>query len=445
MLVMRMSEPTLFGELGESKKRAKEGAPRIVVPDRHQVRLEVVTSLDERLNADHPARLLEMAVSRLDLSAFYERIESRGETAGRPAIDPKMLLVLWLYATQQGIGSARELARLCREHDAYRWICGGIEVNHHTLSDFRTEHGAALDRLMTHLLGVLMHRGVLSIRRVAQDGLKVRASAGAGSFRREKSLRDCMRAARIQIARLKAIEQAADRKDPAKVRAARERAARESALRVEHALAELEEARRTESMLESEERRGNARVSTSDPQARVMKMSDGGYRPAYNVQLATETRSRLIVGVDVSNCGSDFGALEPMVQQVERRTKTRAREWLVDGGFAKKETIERLARREVKVYAPVVRSRVAVCDPYRAKETESAELGAWRRRMGSVRGRAVYRERGAVAETVNADLRTWRGLDRFLVRGREKVLAVTLLTALTYNLLRCIAAGWLNP
>jgi transposase len=443
-----MTDATLFGDLGEEggkSKRAKVGAPRVVKPNRAQMLMRP-SNLDSLLEPDHLARMLDAAVSRLDLSALYAGIESREDSAGRPAFDPAMLLTLWLYATKEGVGSARELERLCEEHDAYRWICGGLTVNHHTLSDFRVQHTAVLDGLLTNLLAVLMHKGVLTLRRVSQDGMKVRASAGTSSFRRERRLKECRRQAREQVEALKL-----QREDPAqgpsrnaRRRAAAERAARERLERVELALAELEEVRQSESKRESEEAREQARVSTTDPQARVMKMGDGGFRPAYNVQLAADTQSRLIVGVEVSKIGSDFGSLEPMVEQVERRTERSAKEWLVDGGFAKKQSIETLARSGVKVFAPVQGTRGGRRDRFQTMPKEGVELAAWRRRMGSVRGQKIYRERAAVSETVNADLRVLRGFDRMLVRGPEKVLAVALLAALTYDLLRCIAQGWLT-
>src|SRR3989449_787930 len=141
-----------------------------------------------------------MVVDRLDLSRFYAAIQARGSDPGRPAIDPKVLVALWLYATSEGVGSARELARLCERHDAYRWLCGGVRVNHHTLSDVRVEHGAALDALLTQVLGVMLHQGLVRLERVTQDGMRVRASAGAASFRREATLRRCVEAAREQVA-----------------------------------------------------------------------------------------------------------------------------------------------------------------------------------------------------------------------------------------------------
>jgi hypothetical protein len=237
-----------------------------------------------------------------------------------------VLLALWLYATTEGVGSARHLERLCNEHDAYRWLRGGVPVNYHMLADFRVGHGEALDELMTQLLAVLLKEGLADLDGVAQDGMRVRASAGQSSFRREKSLKKCLEKAQKQVERL-ALER--EHPDPRKGRreeAARERAAREREERVEEALRQLPQ---VQAVKERQKRKAGkeraakvteARVSTTDPEARVMKMPDGGFRPAYNVQLATDVSSGIVMGVSVINDGTDQGEALPMVEQVVRRT-----------------------------------------------------------------------------------------------------------------------------
>src|SRR5215813_8260214 len=177
---------TLFGDdLGSPEgKKAKQasGAPRVKRPDRRQsiLRPQVI---DQLIPPDHRARAIVKFLEQMDLDAFYAPIKSRGDEPGRPATDPAMLIALWLFATSEGVGSGRQLERLCERDDAYRWICGGVQVNYHTLTDFRVDHGRALDDLLTQALGVLMHGGLLSLKRVAQDGVRVRANAGADSFR----------------------------------------------------------------------------------------------------------------------------------------------------------------------------------------------------------------------------------------------------------------------
>jgi len=403
--------------------------------NRKQVQLRPC-DLESVLAADHVARTLWAAVERLDLSRFYEDIAARGSAPGRSATDPKILVTLWLYATSEAVGSARELARLCESHDAYRWICGGVPMNHHTLSDFRVGYEKALDALLTEVLAVMMKSGLVKLKRLAQDGMRIRASAGAASFRREKKLRDYLRIAKAEVERLKAQGDSPDPDRSARERAAEERAAREREHRVGRALDQLPSIRKSKTSAEDKE---NARASTTDPEARVMKMADGGFRPAYNLQLATDTESRVIVGVRVSNVGSDMGLMEPMLDEVESRTGHRPEQHLVDGGFAKKSDIESAAARGVTVYAPVPKPREASIDPHAPKDDDSHVVATWRQRMGTEEAKQIYKERAATAETVNADLRTLRGLDRLVVRGADKVKSVLLWGVLTYNLLRWAA------
>jgi len=415
----------------------RTGAPRVVTADRGQLAWRTC-DLESLLPAEHRARLIWSAVEKLDLTKFYEPIAARENEPGRPAIDPKILVGLWLYATSEGVGSARELARLCGAHDAYRWICGGVSVNHHTLSDFRVGHAAALDDLMTQVLAVLLHGGLVTLERVAQDGMRVRASAGASSFRREPSLKACLEAARSQVDEAKRQADEPDTQRSARERAAVERAAREREERVTRALAELPKARAAKNKAKDKEQ---ARVSTTDPEARVMKMGDGGFRPAYNAQFATDTTSRVIVGVGVTNSGSDMGQADPMRAEIERRTGGQPKDLLIDGGFAKLESIEDASAAGTTVYAPVPKPRKEGIDPHEPKEGDTPAVAEWRQRMATAEAKEIYKQRAATAETVNADLRTWRGLDRFLVRGSGKVLNVILWSAITYNVMRWIGAG----
>ncbi len=437
-----MSQVDMFGAMPEAQSEGKatpnkpvEGDPRLLRPDRHQMRF-VPTDLDSLLEEDHPARAIWEVVEKLDLSKFEETITARGDQPGRPAIDPRILATLWLYATSEGEDSAREIERLCEAHSAYRWIAGGVHVNHHTLSDFRVGHGEALDELFTQLLGVLNHQGLVDLKRTAQDGMKVRASAGAASFRREKSLKECLEEAKRQVEEVARQGQEKGAESAPRRAAARERAARERKERVEKALAELPKAREAKT---TEEKKAEARVSTTDPEARVMKMADGGYRPAYNIELATDTKTRVIVGVDVTNKGSDQGEITPMLQDIETRTGGKPKDHLVDGGFANKEDIQKAAQEGVTVYAPVQKPKKEGVDPHEPKPGDAPEVAAWRQRMGSPEAKEVYKERAATAETTNADLRTHRGLNRFLVRTIPRVKCVVLWAALTYNLLKLIA------
>jgi transposase len=402
-------------------------------PDRYQLRF-VPVNLDSLVDEDHRVRSVWSMVEKVDVSQFEAKIAARGEKAGRAAIDPRILVCLWLYGTLEGVAHGRELARLCEQHHAYRWICGGVGVNHHTLSDFRVGHEKALDELMTQVLAVLMHQGMVDLDRVAQDGMRVRASAGSSSFRREPSLEKCLEEARQHVEEIK--QEKPDGTLEARKAARRASAAQERVRRVERALAELPQLQNGKKAAE----KPKARVSTTDPEARVMKMADGGFRPAYNAQFATDTKTRVIVGVDVTNVGSDRSQMPPMLQNIQKRNGRLPGEHLVDGGFFKKEAIEEATRQGVTVYLPLQKPKVEGVDPREPKPGDSAEIAGWRQRMGTEESKEIYRERAATAETVNADLRTHRALDRLQVRTIPKVRCVILWAALAYNVLRLINA-----
>jgi transposase len=420
------------------EKGAGEGGVRIAKAERQQVELRVF-HLDGTIPGDHPVRAIWAFVEGVDLSGFYEDSKSVEGRAGRPAIDRKILLALWLYGTIEGVGSARALDRLSKEHVVYQWICGGVGVNYHTLADFRVRHEEAMDDLLTQSVASLMTEGLVELKRVAQDGMKVRASAGASSFRRKKTLRECLKQAKEQVRTLRReLEEdpgAATRRE----QAARERSARDRADRVKKA---LERARELEKEKPKKKDKEAVRASTTDPQARVMKMGDGGWRPAYNVQLATDTPSQIIVGVEVTNEGNDQGQIEPMIDQLQERYEVEPVETLVDGGYTAHADLEAVAGRTT-VYAPVPKPRDPGIDPHRPKATDSPAIAEWRKRMKTARAKRIYKERAATAECVNAQARN-RGLIRVLVRGIGKVRTVALLYALAHNLRRMLSMGYLT-
>jgi transposase len=429
-------ESQVSGMETPSDPRPPIGSLRFRRPDRLQMRM-VPVSLDETIPAEHHGRVLWEVVERLDLSGFTAGLTVCAGEAGRSATAVRLLVALWLYAATQGVGSARELARLCECHDAYRWLCGGVSVNYHTLSDFRVDHEEALDDLMTEVLAMLMERDIVRVHRISQDGLRVRASAGKSSFRGEERLQSLLEQAQAQVAALKAQREAPAGTDRnARRSAARERAGRERLDRVNQALSALEEVKKVKARARDNQRdkRSEPRVSTTDSAARVMKMPDGGFRPAYNVQVVADTESRAIVGVAVTTEGTDKAQSEPLREQVQERTGGTVKDHLMDGGFVKLEQIERAEKAGVKGYAPPQQSRKDI-DPYRVRETDSVEIAAWRTRMASDPAKTIYRERASTSETVNADLRTYRGLGPFLVRGLGKVRCVVLWSALAYNLM----------
>lgn len=409
------------------------GRPRLRTANRDQIVFRSA-ALDEFIPPDHPARVVWDYTDGLDLSSLYNRIKSVEGNAGRPPIDPKILMALWFYATIDGVGSARQLDELCLRHSAYQWICGDVSVNYHTLSDFRTDHGGLLDQLLTQSVAVLLAEGLVDLNRVAQDGMRVRANAGAASFRRRPTLEEALAEAEAQIKALRA-ELA---EDPAasnrRQQKARDRAARERAQRIKEALDRLPE-------LEAKKKpddRDKARCSTTDPEATVMKMADGGFRPAYNVQFSTTTDSQIIVGVDVVTIGSDAGQMAPMVEQIKSRYEETPKEALVDGGFAQHDQIEAVSEMGCTVYAPVPAPKDPKVDRYAPKQGDSPAVAAWRTRMASEEAKAIYKERAATAECVNAQARN-RGLYQLRVRGQLKAKAIALWHALAHNLMRAVS------
>jgi transposase len=365
--------PTEPGELEEEVA----GAPRLQLPNMGQLELRSV-DLDGLIVPDHRARLVWNFVEGLDLGTLCARIKAIEGHPGRPPIDPRIPVALWLYATLEGVGSARALDRLCGEHDADRWLAGGVGINYHTLDAFRVEHADVLDRLLTHSVAALLADGLVSLTAAAQDGVRVRAAAGAASYRALKAELDDDPAASSR-----------------RVAAARERAARERAERVRHALAHLPEIEATKKRHAKRcEPVPEARTSTTDPQARVMKMADGGWRPAYNAQLATDTASHVIVGLDLIPIGNDQGQLGPMVRQIRARYGRAPGAWLADAGFLRNTEIEEFAEPScgTTLYLPVRTPEDPSRDPYLPLPSDSAAVAAWRTRMSTPEAKAIYKD-----------------------------------------------------
>jgi transposase len=409
------------------------GQPRLKRPNRAQIRLEPM-DLENSLPEDHPARLIWEFVEQLDLRPLYAQIRAVEGHPGQNAIDPKILMALWLYATMEGIGSARALDRLCKEHDACRWLLGGVTVNYHTLADFRVGHGEVLDRLLTEGVAALMAEGLVSLQRTAQDGMRVRASAGGGSFHQGQTLEQCLREAEDQVQSLRGELESDPAAPSRRQRAARERARRERAARLKRALQHVEE---MEKAKPKSHKKGDRlpRASTTDAEARVMKMADGGFRPAYNLQINVDAKSGVVVGWEVLNV-VDRGQATPMVQQAERRYGRPPGEHVVDGGFVAHSDIQALAKRypQTTYYAPVREPRPHPKTPRSHHPPPPPSVLAWRERMESEQAKVILKQRSATVEWANARMRN-RGLQQFLVRGLGKVKAVLLWFVLLHNLL----------
>jgi transposase len=417
---------------------------KIRIPQRDQVEMRC-ESLEQMLTPDHPARAVWEFVAQLDLTQWTSAIASKRGMAGAKALDPRVLVSLWIMATLDGIRSARELSRLTEYHMAYRWICGDEPVNYHSLSDFRNSDPAWLENLLAQTVAALMHAGAADLKKVAQDGMRVRANASSSSFRREKTLRECLAESEEQVAALK--EDQGETPATPRESAARERAVHERKARVEAALLTLKELQDENAGRYPSQRKdpSEIRVSTTDPDANKMKMADGGYRPAYNVQFATTVENGVIVGVSVTDEGVDSGQLEPMVEKLESLHGSRPEEYLVDGGFVDQGAIERIEASGTQVFAPVPCAEKLAGqgkDPYARRPGDTDGVAGWRERMGTTEGKEEYKNRASTAEWVNAQARN-HGLRQFLVRGIDKVLSSTFWYALTHNFERNKA--WMQP
>ena len=490
--------------------KAGPAAPRslrVKPVDRNQMRMKVV-DVERLIEEDHPARAVWDFVGKLDLSSFEEPIAAVRGVAGRPVWDRRVLVSLWIYSYSRAIGSAREIARRCQYDPAFQWLTGMEEINYHTLSDFRVAHEPGLRELFTDAPGVLSAEGLVSLERVMHDGTKIKACAGADSFRREERVQARLEAARQQVQALEDPPEA----QPARQRAARERGARERQARLEQALEELTKIRESKSRTQAPE---SARVSLTDPQARIMKQSDGGYAPSYNVQVSTEASHKIIVGVGVSQSASDYGELMPAVQRVEENLEKKPAQMVTDGGFTSRQNIldtaaqgidligsmaehngqaaGQMERRGVapEFYPPAFtydaaqngyrcpageilrpsgteerpgvvhyqyRADEKICGPCRFKEqccpqnaskgrsitraVEALPVRAFHEKMQTPEAKAIYRQRGAVAEFPNAWIKEKLGLRQFRLRGKTKVAMEARWACLTYNIQQWIRRCW---
>lgn len=428
------------------------GKARYLEADRAQLGWDMV-DLESQLGSDHRARVVWAFVTRLDLSALYDRIRAREGLPGRPPPDPQIFLALWLYATLEGVGSARHLDRLCQSDTAYRWLRGGVPMNYHDLSDFRVGHADVLDRLLTDSLTALMAEGIVKLEEVAVDGTKVRAWAGRGSFKGAEKLARLERWARERVDQLRGSASDAEGSEGRR-RAAQERGAEEVARRAAEASRTLEklraeQAKRAKTHKKEEEAKKAKReltASVSDPEARMMRFADGAIRAAYNIQLAVTPETGIIVAAATTDRRNDTGLAVPMVEQIKDRLKILPKRLLADSRYATKDDIVDLAEQKVTVYMPVPADKPDAKpesqrkrDQNRSREPEAVK--AWRERMDQEESKAIYRRRGRI-ETVNGILKG-RGLGIMRVRSIAKVTAVVLMQALAHNLWRahCLRAS----
>lgn len=426
-----------------TSSRSQRGQARTQRPQRRQIEYRDL-SLDQWLDEDHRVRYVWQYVESLDLSELYDGIKAVQGNVGRRPIDPQILFALWLFATIEGVTAARQIAELTTQHIAYMWICGHVSVNHHTLSDFRVDHGELLERLMIDSIAVLMDQELITLETVGQDGMRVRANAGTSSFRRKPTLEARLKEAESHVEQLRQQREDDESGDKRRSKAARDRAAKEKSLRIKAAIKQLDEVNksRAKNGRDSE----NTRASTTDPDARRMKMGDGGFRPALNVQFASDGDTRIIVGVDVTQSGSDAGQMSPMHDNLVENYEKNPENYLVDGPYATISDVTKLEKSGTKVHAPLPREQKQLDageDPYARKKRDTDAMASFRQRMKTDEAKERYKQRPSIAEFPNAECRN-RGLIQFRVRGLAKAKAQTMWHVLANNFMRFRNLGFLE-
>ena len=417
--------------------REQRGDARVQLPQRHQAEI-FGRSLDQLIREDALVRTVVTYCESLDLTELYTPIKATRENLGRTPIDPRLLFELWLFATLEGENSGRRINELCKRDLAYMWICGEVTVNYHTLCDFRTQHSTLLERILTDSIALLHLNGLIKLETIAQDGMRVRAHAGSGSFRRQGSLEESRASAEAFLKQLDDDDE--DDQTPSQ-KSARQRSASERLERLEEACLEMQEMQQRYSQrsqrVGQKEKRSEPRASTTDPQARRMKMGDKGFRPAMNVQFANDADALVIIKVDVTSTGSDAGLLAPMYDEV-CEAYCRPKQYLADGGFSKKEGVTHLEKQGTEFYGKLFEEKKLLDqgkDPYAPRPRENQHFTAFRERMGTDEAQAIYRRRAPAAEFPNAVCRN-QGLHQFSVRGLAKAKTQVLWHALSYNFRR---------
>jgi transposase len=419
---------------------------RFIRADRVQTRWDFF-DLEGLLPTNHRARVVVSFVESVDLQALYDSIKAREGEPGRPPPDPAVLLALWLYATIEGVGSARQLERLAQRDLAYRWIAGGVPLNYHGLADFRVGHVEVLDRLLSESVTALIGEGVVSLAEVAVDGTKVRANASRDSFKSGSKLARIEAAVEQRLAALKAEIESDPEASSRRKRAAQERAAREVKERAERARAALDRVRAEKEQRakthpkDEAKKKSEPKVSLSDPEARCMRFPDGAIRPAYNAQVAVTPKEGIIVSIEMTDRRNDAGLAAPMVDDMVRRYGKAPERLLVDTHYATSEDIAALtvhAAGPVKVFAPTPTERDDIKPESLAKRAKQRErepegVKEWRARMGTQAGQETYGLRKLI-ERINANLKN-HGFGFIPVRGLVKAQAVALWHALANNLM----------
>ena len=482
----------------------QEPAKRVKPIDRSQSYWGAI-DIEKLIEEDHPARGIWAMVNQLDLSRLEEKIKAVEGRAGQSPIDRRVLMALWIYGYSEGVSSARELSRMCEYDPACQWLTGMQSVNHHTLSDFRAEDKEEVDPIFVQVLGLLSAEGCIELKRVTQDGTKIKANAGASSFHRRERINQHLELARQQV---EAMDSPDSEELSQRAIQARKRANREKKQRLEQALQELEQIQKGR----AESDRDEVRVSETDPEARVMKQADGGFAPSYNVQISTDGAKGIIVAVDVTQAGNDCDQLVSGIERVEANVKQTPEQVLVDGGYTvKNANIEAMAERGIDLIGPVAEKNNEAClkrrgigaafypDKFRYDEAtdtficpanktlklnrtvpcegrveysyraaaidcrgcpfqreccpknaprmvvrtqDSPAVKAFRAKMQTEEAKQLYRTRAQIAEFPHAWIKEKFGLRRFRLRGLAKVKVEAVWACLTYNIQQWLRLVW---
>lgn len=318
--------------------------PRFQQIDREQLSWQML-NVERLIAEDHPARAIWDFVGKLDLSGYTKHVRAVEGLAGRPLLNPQLLISLWIYAYSQGVGSARAIEKLCEHDPAYQWLTGMEVVNAHSLSDFRVEHDQELKGLFVQILGLLSAEGLITLERVTQDGTKIRASAAPDSFRGKDRIEKALDAARQQV---KAVDQLSEEETSRRVEKARQRAHRERKERLETALKQFDKTKSEGGVKDKKK----PRVSMTDPEARIMKQPDGGFAPSYNVEINTDAAHGLIVAVGATQAGNDLNQLTPGIERIEQNLGETPKQVVADGGFVSRDNIVEMDSRNIDFIAP---------------------------------------------------------------------------------------------
>ena len=487
------------GGTGVQAQRRADAAPKIKPIDRNQSAF-VALDVENLVGPDDKVRSIWDLTGRMNLGRLREQIVSRAGAAGQAAEDPRLLVAIWVWSYSEGVSSSREVEHLIAHEPALMWLCGLRTISHATLANFRKDHRAELDDLFTQLLGLLETMGAVKLDRVMHDGTKIQAQAGADSFRREGTLQANLEKARTVVEHMANP----DTEATARVHSARRRAARE---RVERAEAALQELETLQAGKKNEAEKQQVRVSSTEPEARIMKHGDHAIRPAYNAQITTDAETKVIVAASLTQDANDMHSLEPAIDLVKHNMGREPEQVVADGGYTTRDNIRMMKERKIDfigslgdqaarqaaavkargidpLFAPQFfilqpESKTLQCpagkqleyvtqntvrgDLYHRYQAtgsdcrscqyqpqccpkqpekgravalrveEAADIACFRGKMETAEVKAIYRQRGEVAEFPNAWIKEKIGLRKFSLRGKLKAGIELTWACLTYN------------